>query len=317
MKRALLSLVAALWLGSGLVAHAQAPSALPLPTSLRDAERELADLDRKLTEVEARTTRLSTAIATREHRSLARSRAYARLARAGLLPLAGGFDVFVNHAMKLESARRAILLDLDGLRDLRRDAIDLASVRSTLAARRALVVAQRDGLGQAQALVDEAEERRRAFERAFSSRGPSTDHAAVYGASVTVVEPAAEGGFEAARGRLPMPLAGRTEIRSVRRSSGPALELLTAAGSPVRVVHPGRVAFTGQYTDYGRLVIVDHGSGYFTVYGNLNAIDVRVGDELSGGARLGAVADQGKESALLFEVRQRNSTIDPRPWLGL
>lgn len=299
-------------------AHAGPTGPMPLPTTLRDAEREMVDLDRKLSEIEAQSGKLSASVTMRERRALARSRVYARLARAGLLPVAGGFDAFVNHAMKIEGARRAILTDLDSLKVLRRDVAELGGARQTLAARRAVVAAQRDALGQAQALVDEAEERKKAFERAFSGNGPSTDRSSVYGASISVQEVAQPSGFEAAKGRLPLPLAGRTEVRNARRSSaGPGLELLTSGGAAVRAVFPGRVAFAGTYSDYGRLVIVDHGNGYFTVYGGLGQLDVRVGDELVSSARVGTVADDGKNSALFFEIRHRNETLDPRPWLGL
>jgi septal ring factor EnvC (AmiA/AmiB activator) len=234
-----------------------------------------------------------------------------------LLPIAGGFDAFVAHAMKVEGARRAILLDLEELKRLQRSAVELGSQREVVAARRAVVAAQRDALGQAQALVEEAEERRRAFERAFLSPGGSTDHASVYGATLSVRPAFPEASFEAARGRLLLPLAGRVELRSRRGPGGPALELIASPGATVRVVHSGRVAFSGVYADYGRLVLVDHGAGYFTLYGNLGQVDVRVGDSVEGGARIGTVDGHGKEAALIFEVRHRDETVEPRPWLGL
>ncbi|MDW8249688.1 MAG: peptidoglycan DD-metalloendopeptidase family protein, partial [Myxococcales bacterium] len=260
---------------------------VPLPTTLRDAERELAELDRRINDLDGRAAVLREQVSLRERRTLVRSRVYARLARAGLLPIVGGFDALVAHAMKLEGVRRAILLDLEELKRLQRGLVDLGTHREVVVARRAVVVAQRDALSQAQALVEEAEERRRAFERAFLSPRGSTDHASVYGATLSVRPAAPEATFEAARGRLPLPLTGRVEIRSRRGVSGPALELLTSPGAAVRVVHPGRIAFSGAYEDYGRLVLVDHGAGYFTLYGNLDQIDVRVGDAVAGGAQIG------------------------------
>lgn len=323
MIKPLRPLLLALLLGVGAFpAHADpgaaSPGAPPIPTTLRDAERELADLERRSTELTARASTLQAHVQLRERRALARSRAYARLARAGLLPIAGGFDAFVTHAMKLEGARRAIFIDLDELKRLHQDVVQLGAAREGVAARRAVVAAQRDALNQAQALVEEAAERRRAFERAFVSPGGTSDHASVYGATLSVRPASPEATFEAARGRLPMPLAGRAEVRNTRRASGgPALELVAAPGAVVRVVHAGRVAFSGAYADYGRLVLVDHGAGYFTLYGNLGQTDVRVGDSLEGGARIGVIAGDGKDASLLFEVRLRNDTIDPRPWLGL
>ena len=236
----------------------------PPPATLADAEKELGVIDRRLAEIDGRAGKLTADIALRDRRSIARARAYARLARAGLLPVAGGFDALVSHAMKIESARRAILTDLDSLKTLRKEHQGALSARDTLASRRALVSAQRDALGQAQALVEEAEERKRSFERAFQSSGAAseTGHVAVYGAGITVREPEAPtpaaGGFAALRGRLPFPVTGRAEVKSARResASGPGVELKAPSGSAVRTVAAGRVAFSARFGDYGRFVIV-------------------------------------------------------------
>ena len=295
------------------------------PSSLADAEKELGVLDRRLVELEGRAGKLTADIALRDRRSIARARAYARLARAGLLPVAGGFDALVSHAMKIESARRAILTDLDSLKSLRKDHQAAIVARDTLAARRSLVVAQRDALGQAQALLEEAEERKHSFERAFQSSHATGEsgHVAVYGAGITVREPEAPapsvGGFAALRGRLPFPVSGRAEVKSARRESanGPGVELRAPSGSAVRSVAAGRVAFSARYGDYGKIVIVDHGDRWFSVYGNLGIVDAKVGDDLSTGARLGTVGDEGNGSMVYFELRHAAETIDPKPWLGL
>ena len=137
------------------------------------------------------------------------------------------------------------------------------------------------------------------------------------------------------KGRLPFPIAGRAEIRSVRRpgASGPGLEMLAPVGTPVRAVFSGRVAFADKYDPFGQIVILDHGDHYYTLMGDLGSIEVRVGDDLSAGAKVGTVgraSAQGdgspgasddsrrpSSSALYFEVRHGSSTIDPGPWLGL
>jgi murein DD-endopeptidase MepM/ murein hydrolase activator NlpD len=306
---------------AGLAAHAGPSLSAPLPGTRADAEREMNDLDRSLGDLDARTSRLNADISIRERRTLARARAYARLARAGLLPVAGGFDAFVAHAMKLEGARRAIGLDLGALKQLRKDQGEVVSLRHTVASRRSLVSAQRDALAQAQSLIEEADDRRRAFERAFttgSGSGPN-EHVAIYGAGVTVHEapqPGARLGFESLRGKLPFPLAGRAEVRPVRKpsASGPGLEFVAPTGSQVRAVHAGRVAFSGRYAEYGRLVMIDHGDRYFSVNGSLGTVDVKVGDEVASGAPIGTVGDEGH---LYFELRHGNETIESKPWLGL
>ena len=127
------------------------------------------------------------------------------------------------------------------------------------------------------------------------------------------------GGFASSKGRLLFPLAGRSEVRPARRegTDGPGLEITSSLGAPVRAVFGGRVAFADRYGPYGRLVIVDHGDHYYTVSGNLASMDVRVGDEVSAGERLGTVGDEGRGPMLYFEIRHATQTLQPTSWLGL
>lgn len=291
------------------------------PATLAEAERELSALERRLGDGEQRIGKLTADIALRDRRSTARARAYVRMARAGLLPVTGGFDALVDHAMKLEGVRRSLSTDLSALQQLRVDHRALVDTRDRLVARRAVVAAQRDALAQAQQLIAEADERRRAFDAAFVQREPATTgRVAVYGAGITVRDAAPDpSGFAGQKGRLPFPLAGRVEATPARRksASGPGVELRAPAGTAVRAVFGGRVAFSARYGDYGRIVILDHGDGYFTVSGNLGAVDVKVGDELSAGARIGVVGDEGGGAMLYFEVRHGQDTLDPKAWLGV
>jgi len=64
-------------------------------------------------------------------------------------------------------------------------------------------------------------------------------------------------------------------------------------------------------------VILDHGDGYYTVYGGLGAVEVRVGDDLSRSARIGSIGTDFSPPALFFEVRKGTRTLEPRSWLGL
>jgi septal ring factor EnvC (AmiA/AmiB activator) len=139
------------------------------------------------------------------------------------------------------------------------------------------------------------------------------------------------------KGRLPFPIAGRAEIRNVHRSGapGPGLEMAAPAGTAVRAVFAGRVAFADRYDSFGQLVILDHGGHYYTLMGDLSSIDVRVGDDLSAGAKVGTVglppndetvANDGasgsarskmRSPALYFELRHGTTSMEPGPWFGL
>jgi septal ring factor EnvC (AmiA/AmiB activator) len=88
-------------------------------------------------------------------------------------------------------------------------------------------------------------------------------------------------------------------------------------GTPVQSVAAGRVRFADWFRGYGRLVILDHGDGYFTVSGHLDALEVDVGDVLQPRQVIGTVGETGSLSGprLYFEIRQGAQALDPRDWL--
>ena len=297
----------------GEPASRQSSTAIDLERLLHGLDREEQSLKKRIGEIERET-------ALAHARSVARGRAYVRLVRAGLLPVGGGFDALVEHATRLERLYRGLSNDLELERRLMIERRVIGAKLETIRARRAPLEAEQKLVADTQALMLAEEERRLAFESAFSS---SSDPArtAVYGAAPGPSDPReAAGGFAALKGRLPFPITGRTEVRSSRRagSEGPGIEFRAASGSAVRAVFPGRVAFADTYADYGKTVILDHGSRHYTVSANLGTLEVKVGDEVSSGERIGTVsASAAAGSALYFEVRVGTETVDPAEWLGL
>ena len=92
------------------------------------------------------------------------------------------------------------------------------------------------------------------------------------------------------------------------------IDLLAPRGTPVLAAGPGTVTWAGRRAGgWGRLVVVRHPDGVRTLYAHLASIDVRVGDEVSGGAILGRVGSSGNASGphLHFEVRVHGAAIDP------
>lgn len=96
------------------------------------------------------------------------------------------------------------------------------------------------------------------------------------------------------------------------------VDIAVAAGTPVRVMKPGRVAFAGTMRGYGRVVVVDHGRGLRSVYGHLSEVRVERGEELSGRAIIGLSGSSGSASGphLHFEIRRGGGAEDPVPLLG-
>jgi septal ring factor EnvC (AmiA/AmiB activator) len=237
-----------------------------------------------------------------------------------MLPVGGGFDELVSHAMRVERSRRALANELAAEQKLRQRGGELSRTLERIARDRVMISGQRSVLDQQRVAFEDDSRRQQAFERAFAtSSGASTsEYVAVYGAS-GYAPSGAGGGFAQAKGRLLFPLAGRSEVRPARRegTDGPGLEIRSSLGAPVRAVYGGRVAFADRYGPYGRLVIVDHGDHYYSVAGNLAGLDVKVGDEVSAGERIGSVGDEGRGPMLYFEIRHGTETIQPTPWLGI
>lgn len=302
---------------------------LAKPATLSDIDHAIEDLGAKEGDLKAQLERSAQQAEELKARSIARGRAYVRIARSGLLPVSGGFEALVDHAVRLERLRRALMRDLEQEKELvqLRQALNnkLISLHDTSEA----LSRERGSFARSHAAIAAAEEREQAFQRAFMGQGYSPGpHTAVYGADLegngSVLPP---GGIAALKGRLPFPIAGRAELRKVGRSAkrGPGLEMLTHLGAPARAIYAGRVAFADSYGDYGKTVIVDHGGRYYSVSANLSDIAVEVGDEVAFGERLGSVAsspragDQGAVSAglLYFELRVDGEPRELSDWFGI
>ena len=131
--------------------------------------------------------------------------------------------------------------------------------------------------------------------------------------------------FASLRGQLDPPVAGEVlagfgrvvdpEFRTETFRKG--VDLAAEEGTPVRAVADGAVRFAGWFRGYGKIVILDHGEGYFTVSGHLAEAAVEVGQRVAAGDRIGAVGETGSLSGprLYFEIRRGGEPLDPAEWL--
>jgi murein DD-endopeptidase MepM/ murein hydrolase activator NlpD len=287
--------------------------------ALAALDRKIADLDTEEQSNKNELGAIGAQIGDVHVRLLAQGRAFYRLTRAGMLPVGGGFDELVRHAMRVERARRAVGNDVDLERRLRAREVELSRALERVARDRESLATQRTAMDAARIAMEDEQRRQSAFDSAFQSSSGASDYIAVYGAMGTSPDEPAHAGFQAARGRLLFPVVGRAEYRNAQRegTDGPGLEIHAALGTSVRAVFAGRVAFADRYGPYGRIVIIDHGDHYYTVSGNLASVDVKIGQDIAAGERVGTIGDEGQGPMLYFEVRHGSQTVPPRPWLGL
>jgi septal ring factor EnvC (AmiA/AmiB activator) len=94
------------------------------------------------------------------------------------------------------------------------------------------------------------------------------------------------------------------------------VRIAAGASTPVTAVHEGTIAYATTFTGFGKLVIVDHGSVAFSLYGYLADIDVVSGEHVVQGQRLGSVGTSLEgEPSLYFELRIDGRPVDPLQWL--
>jgi murein hydrolase activator len=95
------------------------------------------------------------------------------------------------------------------------------------------------------------------------------------------------------------------------------LKIEAVAGTPVRAVFAGTVLFSQWFKGYGNLIILDHGNRVFSLYGNVKASTVAVGDRIATGQPIAGVGESEETSSghLYFEIRQDNRPEDPQTWL--
>jgi septal ring factor EnvC (AmiA/AmiB activator) len=113
------------------------------------------------------------------------------------------------------------------------------------------------------------------------------------------------------RGNLPWPANG------VVNTYGNGVLIKAPGGSEVRAVARGRVVYAAFLRGYGMLLILNHGGGWLSMYGNNETLLHGVGDEVEAGQAVGtAAAPTGVNTGVYFELRQNNKPVDPRSWLA-
>jgi murein hydrolase activator len=132
------------------------------------------------------------------------------------------------------------------------------------------------------------------------------------------------GPFRKLKGRLRLPVLGELMNRfgSQRKDSGLSWKGLFISAEPgreVKAIAGGRVVYADWLRGFGNLMIVDHGDGYMSLYGNNEALLKQVGDETRAGDTIAAIGNSGgnPDSGLYFELRYQGKPFDPLPWVTL
>ncbi len=127
--------------------------------------------------------------------------------------------------------------------------------------------------------------------------------------------------FSNLKGKLKWPSSGAIAHRYGTSRNGSSLNwkgmlINSPFGSDVRVISNGQVIFSGWFQNLGKLIIVDHGQNYMSLYGHNSELFRSVGDKVKTGELIASVGDSGgrKNSGLYFEIRQKGIAVNPSIW---
>jgi len=132
--------------------------------------------------------------------------------------------------------------------------------------------------------------------------------------------------FASQNGGLSPPLAGTVVTRFGRQHDptfdvtieNRGVEVEASSGASVKAVGPGEVAFAGAVSGFGNVLILQHGSGLFSVYGKLEAFNVKQGQDVRKGQVVGRLPESPSgKSVLYLELRAGGTAIDPTSVISL
>jgi septal ring factor EnvC (AmiA/AmiB activator) len=130
--------------------------------------------------------------------------------------------------------------------------------------------------------------------------------------------------FSSLKGKLKLPVRGEVTNRfgTNRADSGiswKGLFIRANEGAEVKSVATGRVVFADWLRGFGNLVIVDHGSGYMSLYGNNEAILKQVGETVQAGDAIASVGNSGgnETHGVYYELRRQSRPFDPLSWSSI
>lgn len=126
-------------------------------------------------------------------------------------------------------------------------------------------------------------------------------------------------GFSRMQGRLKKPVDGvPTGLFGQNRSGGDVWKgvFYSTAPATVESIAPGTVSYADELDGYGKVVVVDHGENYISIYAGLREISVGKGYMVAAGSKIGSSGSlPDGEEGLYLQIRYQGQVLNPSSWI--
>lgn len=126
-------------------------------------------------------------------------------------------------------------------------------------------------------------------------------------------------GFGRMQGRLKKPVAGvPTGLFGKNRNGGDVWKgvFYSTAPAPVESIAAGTVSYADELDGYGKVVVVDHGENYISIYSGLSEISVGKGYAVAAGSKIGTSGSlPDGEEGLYLQIRYEGQVLNPSSWI--
>jgi septal ring factor EnvC (AmiA/AmiB activator) len=305
--------------------------------------REIAGLEKKITETTAASEKLVDQIQANETYVAKRLIALYKLTWLGKFHVLASAESLQELLQRQTAIERILAYDETVIGELMDNRLDLETVRSRLQTHRT-EKRQRADEYREQIKKIAAERAQRAKLLAHVRKKKSAQLAAIESlkmaardldekiknldiesAAATPQDDTAVEPFQAYKGLLKMPVKGKivslfgefknTRYQVLNFRSG--IEIQTERGEPIAAVYAGKILYANWFKGYGNMIIIDHGENYYTVYAHIEEAFKSTGDAVEAGEVIATVGDTGSITGpkLYFEVRHHGKPLDPMQWL--
>jgi murein DD-endopeptidase MepM/ murein hydrolase activator NlpD len=120
-------------------------------------------------------------------------------------------------------------------------------------------------------------------------------------------------------GRVSSSFGWRNDPFTGKRKFHSGMDLAANEGTDIKAVLAGRVQMVDNQKGYGKVVVIDHGNGYTTLYAHNSDINVKSGDWVQKGSTIAKVGSTGRSTGphLHFEIRKDGQRLDPEKFFKI